>query len=122
MQKRLLYWTPRLLAIIVILFTSLFALDVFGEGVGVLQALLALVIHLIPQILLAIALVVAWRRPRTGGIVFIALGILSLVFFSEPLISPAHLILTLPVLLIGILFLLQGRIFTIDEESVKQDE
>jgi hypothetical protein len=107
--ERWLYWAPRVLAILVILFTSLFALDVFTEDARLVDALIGLVIHLIPQILIAIALIIAWKRPRVGGIVFLALGACSLLFFSGPLISAAHLILTLPVIVIGILFWIQAH-------------
>jgi hypothetical protein len=33
--KKLLYWTPRTLFIVFIMFTSLFALDVFEESMGI---------------------------------------------------------------------------------------
>jgi len=39
---RTVYWLPRLLSIAFILFLSLFSLDVFGEGYGFWNTLLAL--------------------------------------------------------------------------------
>jgi hypothetical protein len=114
-QAKILYWAPRLFAIFTISFTSLFALDVFGEGMGVAQTLLALLMHLLPQIAIVIVLLIAWRKPIVGGILFILLGFLSLAFFGVPLTIPAHFILTLPMFLIGILFIVQGRLGTAEE-------
>jgi hypothetical protein len=106
---RILFWTPRALAILVILFTSLFALDVFTEDARLVDILVGLVIHLIPQFLMLIALIMSWKRPRAGSIAFILLGLLAVAFFSQPLNSPAHLIITLPMFVIGGLLALEVR-------------
>ena len=68
LSKRLLFWTPRALAIVFIAFLSLFALDVFGEGYGFWQTLLALVIHLIPTWILIALLILAWRWEWIGAV------------------------------------------------------
>ncbi|MGD8865964.1 MAG: hypothetical protein PVI81_10255 [Anaerolineales bacterium] len=107
--KRLAYWAPRVISIVVILFTSIFALDVFGEGESFLRTLMALLIHLLPQIALAIALTIAWRRPGIGGALFLLLSLFSFLLFGLPLSLPAHLILTYPIILSGILFLVEWR-------------
>ena len=60
-MKKLLYWAPRALSIAFILFLSLFALDVFSEGYGFWQTLLALAIHLIPSMVLTVGVLLAWR-------------------------------------------------------------
>ncbi len=109
-SMKILIWLPRLLAILVIGFTSLFALDVFGVGYAFMDTLVALFMHLLPQIFIGVALLVAWRKPGIGGLLFLLLGAASLLLFGQPFISPAHLILTIPVLLIGILLLLQCRL------------
>lgn len=81
-MKNLLYWTPRVLVILFTAFISLFALDVFAEGYTFWETLVALFMHLIPTFLLIIALVVAWRWERVGGLLFIGLGILFLFWFG----------------------------------------
>ena len=81
-MKNLLYWTPRVLVILFTAFISLFALDVFAEGYTFWETLVALFMHLIPSFLLIIALVVAWRWERVGGLLFIGLGILFLFWFG----------------------------------------
>jgi hypothetical protein len=94
---------------VVILFTSIFALDVFGKGENILRTLIALLIHLLPQIALAISLTIAWRRPGIGGALFLMLSLISFFFFGFPLNLPAHLLLTYPIFLSGLLFLFEWR-------------
>ena len=72
---RFLYWAPRVLGILLAVFVSVFALDVFGEGYGFWSTVLALVMHLIPTALIVLALVIGWRWEWIGGILFIALGV-----------------------------------------------
>jgi hypothetical protein len=60
-QARLLLWSPRVLGIGFGVFVSLFALDVFSEGLGVWQTALALLIHLIPTAILVAVLLIAWH-------------------------------------------------------------
>jgi hypothetical protein len=67
---RLALWAPRILALLVIAFLSLFAADVFEEGGGLIHVLTALVIHLVPSIVLIVALFFAWRRPWAGALLF----------------------------------------------------
>jgi len=66
--KRVLFWGPRILCILFAVFVSLFALDVFGEGFGFWQTIIALVMHLIPTYVVVIALVIAWRWEWVGTI------------------------------------------------------
>jgi hypothetical protein len=100
-----LYWAPRALSILFILFISMFALDVFGTGRGFWQTLVAFLIHLIPTYILIGTLVVAWRREWVGSVVFTFLGVLFLwwnsrqmtwfhvVFLAGPLFITAGLFL-----------------------------
>ena len=59
MVKKILFWTPRILGILVAIFISLFALDVFGEGYGFWETLAALAMHLIPTSIVLIILALA---------------------------------------------------------------
>jgi hypothetical protein len=58
----MLFWKPRIAGILFVLFISIFALDVFDAGYGFWETLLALFMHLLPSIALAIAVALAWRR------------------------------------------------------------
>ena len=106
--NKLLFWSPRVLGILIAIFVSLFALDVFGEGYSFRETVVALVMHLIPTFLILIALAIAWRWPWLGGLLFVALGVLYITLFWEPSNLPAYLVITGPMFLAGVLFLLDG--------------
>ena len=104
--KRLLFWTPRVLCILFAVFVSLFALDVVGEGYGFWGTILALLMHLIPTGVILIVLAISWRWEWVGGILFIALGVLYLVISWGRLHWSAYLVISGPLFLVGVLFLI----------------
>jgi hypothetical protein len=83
-SRRTLGWAPRLLGIAFALFVSLFALDVFGEGLGLGQTLVALMMHLAPTFAVLIALMAAWRHEWLGALLFPAVGVLFLYIARGP--------------------------------------
>jgi hypothetical protein len=106
-MKRKFIWLPRALAITYAAFLSLFALDVFSEGYGFGETIVALFIHLLPTLLIIVSLLLAWRFERIGGLLFIGLGFLySIVFAPADVI--ALLITVAPLIIIGLLFLWSG--------------
>ena len=80
-KQKLIYWIPRILVIIFILFISLFSLDVFSEYSG-LEVFIALFMHLIPSFILIILLIIAWKWEKIGGILFLILGGVFIIFFK----------------------------------------
>ena len=103
--KRLLFWAPRILCILFAVFVSLFALDVVGEGYGLWGTILALLMHLIPTAVILIVLAISWRWEWVGGILFIALGVLYLVMSWGRFHWSAYLLISGPLFLVGVLFL-----------------
>jgi hypothetical protein len=79
MKKKYLYWTPRILSIVFILFLSLFSFDVFENGLGFWGTVLALLIHLIPSFILVILLIISWKHELVGGMTFIFAGLLYII-------------------------------------------
>lgn len=106
--ERILFWSPRVLGILIVIFTSLFALDVFGEGYSFWETIGALAMHLIPTLVILVVLGIAWRWEWTGGFLFVALGVLYITLFWEPSNLPAYLLISGPLFLAGFLFLLDG--------------
>ncbi len=106
--QQLLYWAPRVLGILIAVFLSMFALDVFGEGKGFWGTTLALLMHLIPTFILIAVLVVSWRWEWMGGILFIVLGAVYVVWASGQVmrIRRGALLIGGPPVVIGALFLL----------------
>ena len=109
--SRLLYWTPRVLCILFAAFIAIFAADVFQKGVPVWQVALALLMHLIPTFILVAVLILSWRREWIGGIVFLALAALYLLWaWNKPFARWWVLVLMAgPPILVGVLFLLGWR-------------
>jgi hypothetical protein len=110
LYKRMLFWAPRALAIAYIAFISMFALDVFSEGHGFWEILLALTMHLIPTFVLIVVLILAWRWEWVGTTFYAAAGLLYIIWvLQHPLSAAIKLlwILTIagPVLLVAALFL-----------------
>jgi hypothetical protein len=114
MKKKYLYWTPRILSIIFILFLSLFSLDVFDAGLGFFGTIAALSIHLIPSFILTILLVISWKREIVGGVTFILAGIIYIILvlmnsqFEWYLLSWI-IIIAGPAFLIGVLWILNWK-------------
>jgi hypothetical protein len=108
-EQQLLYWSPRVLSIVFIAFTCIFALDVFGESRGFGETILALLMHLIPQFLMIGVLILSWRREWIGGVVFILLAILYIVGMWGRFPLMTYVIISGPLALTGILFLLNWR-------------
>ena len=77
--SKFIYWTPRILSILFILFLMLFSLDVFEENLGFWETALGLFMHNIPALILAIVLWISWKREIVGGIGFILGGISYIV-------------------------------------------
>lgn len=106
--EKVLFWSPRVLGILIAIFVSLFALDVFGEGYSFWETIAALAMHLIPTLIILIVLGIAWRWESIGGFLFVALGVLYITLFWEPSNLPAYLFISGPLFLAGFLFLLDG--------------
>ena len=112
--NRFVYWTPRILSIIFILFLAMFSLDVFDMKLGFWETALGLFMHNIPVFVLLIVLLIFWKHEIVGGIVFILAGTAYvvimlmntlrnsfewyMVFWSLQIAGPAFLI--------GILFII----------------
>jgi hypothetical protein len=107
--KRILFWTPRILCLLFAVFVSLFALDVFGENHGFWNITRALLMHLIPTGILLLILAVSWRWELVGAVLFSTLGTFYIVAFWGRFHWSAYVILSGPLFLLGILFLLSWR-------------
>ena len=119
-QKTALFWVPRILAILTALFLGMFALDVFAEGYRMGELIVALFMHLIPSFLILIVLGIAWRWERIGGTLFILLGIVFLWLFWHPSRWFSNLIISGPLFLTGLMFLVSHWL-TIGEESPRME-
>ena len=72
---RLLLWTPRVLGTAMCAFLGAFALDAFGPGKPIVQALIDFTIHLAPALVLFAVVIVSLRHEWIGGVAFATLGL-----------------------------------------------
>ena len=116
MKKKIskgLYWTPRILSILFILFLALFSLDVFDAQLGFWDTILGLLIHNIPVFILAIVLVISWKHEIVGGVAFILGGLLYIALLMRNPFEWYYIIWVAQIsgvaFLIGILFIINWK-------------
>ena len=85
-MKNFVKWTPRILAIIGILFFIVMSFDVFESDdfadVSVWRLIAGFLIHMIPAFVLIAILILSWFKSRLGGIAFLLIAIVSTLFFQ----------------------------------------
>lgn len=111
---KVFHWLPRIICIIAILFISLFAADAFAPELSIWQQLGDFIMHLIPSFILLALLIVAWKWEYIGGIIFmiIGLGFSPIVFMHNYKMNHSIgmslgiiLMITIPFVIVGILFI-----------------
>ena len=110
-MNKFVYWLPRGLGIIFILFLALMSLDVFSPELNFWQTAVGLFMHNIPSLILLAVLVISWKYEIVGGVVFILAGLLYIfMLLIKPQLEWYMLSWAItvagPAFLIGILFLL----------------
>ncbi|MDO8622690.1 MAG: hypothetical protein Q7R52_00420 [archaeon] len=111
---KFLYWTPRVLSIIFILFLSLFSLDIFGNNYTFWETIVGLFMHNIPSLVLLMVLLISWKYELVGGIVFILGGLLYIYLTIGRNSFEWYMLAWIiqiagPAFLIGILWILNWR-------------
>ena len=111
---KILHWTPRIICILSILFISLFAMDSFHPDMTIWQQIADFLKKLIPSFGLIILLIVAWKWEFIGGIMFIliGLGFSPFIFMHNYEMNPSIwrsminiMAITMPIVIVGILFI-----------------
>lgn len=97
-----LYWSPRVLGVLMCAFLGLFALDAFSADKTIVEALRDFVIHLAPAALLLVIVATSWRREWIGAIAFFALAI-GYMFMVRGRLDWI-LVISGPLLIVGTLF------------------
>jgi len=107
---RFVYWLPRILAIIFILFLVLMSLDIFEVNYGFFGTIFGLFMHNIPALCLLIVLVISWKYEIVGGICFILAGLLYVILIMRNRFEWYMLLWIIQIsgiaFLVGVLFLM----------------
>jgi hypothetical protein len=110
MAKKVLYWTPRIIGILAILFMMMFSMDCFGEYDSFSKQLTCFFMHNTPAFICVIVLFIAWKWELIGGVIFILAFIAGTVFFNSFSGNWGSLIVISPFLITGILFITDYRV------------
>jgi len=81
------------------------------------EVLIALFMHLVPTYLVISVLIISWKWERIGGLLFLGLGIFYIIMTWGKFDGLTYLIISGPVILIGILFLVSSFRKTKKEKS-----
>lgn len=111
---RRLLWAARALAIFLSAFLLLFSFDVFEGDEPLLYKLGGLVMHSLPSITIWVLLALFWSKPKLAAIAWLVIGIGFAVLFRN---LPAILMVSLPTLIIAVLFYLAHVAITGKRES-----
>ena len=109
-QQVLTVWFPRVLAVAYALFIALFSFDVFSSDSSLLDKLGGFLIHNIPTFVILFALWLSWKKPMYGGATFIVISAIFTIFFRTYQRWDTFVLISAPILLIGILFILNKKI------------
>ena len=115
--SKFVYWTPRILSILFILFLAMFSLDIFEGNYGFWGTIVGLFMHNIPVMILLIILVISWKHELVGAIAFILAGLVYIIsMLMTALRNPFEwyllswsLIIAGPAFFIGILWILNWK-------------
>jgi hypothetical protein len=108
LMNRIVYWTSRILGILVVLYACKNVPDYALPGKLWRESAASILVHLIPAFILIGVLAISWRREWIAGMVFVLLGILR---FGKDIAASNydHFWLASVGLLIGVLFLMSWR-------------
>ena len=108
MGLKTLQWLARILAIVAIIFMSMFSFDAFSGDEPFGEKLLGFLIHNIPALVVIVFLVIAWKREIIGGVLFILAFIGLAIFFRSFTGNQTSLIVISPLLITGASFIIHS--------------
>ena len=109
-MEKIVYWTPRVLAIFFTLFIMMFSLDVFDGTSSLTDQLIGFFMHNLPAYGIILVIVLAWKKDIIGmiGFALIAIGLFMMVMGSNQpsgsAVNPAVFFISGPALLISLLY------------------
>ncbi|NOU19765.1 MAG: hypothetical protein HOO91_19580 [Bacteroidales bacterium] len=106
-MKTVLFWLPRLIAISIAIFLSVFAFDVFSMPAPFGKKMIGFTIHTIPSISILIIAIITWKKSFWGSFLFTLLFIAITFYFKTYNNATSFLILSIPLLFIALLYTLE---------------
>lgn len=104
-KSKILFWSPRILASLFVVFLCLFSLDAFTEFNG-WRSILAVMMHLVIPVIVLLATILAWKRDLVGTAIFFFFAAYYVYMVGPDRHWSWYAAISGPALLTGILFLL----------------
>lgn len=104
LKDKILYWSPRILAIFFTAFLCLFSFDGFNEFNG-WETILTILKHLAVPAVVLLGTIIAWKKDLAGVIVFLFFAIYYVYMVGLDRHLSWHISISGPALLIAGLFL-----------------
>lgn len=111
MKEKMLIWSPRILAILAILFLMLFSFDCFEPGQGFRRQMTCFFMHNIPAYIIIAILVISWKWELLGGILFVAAAITGSIIFNGFGGNYGVNIIMAPFVITGVLFMIHHYLY-----------
>ncbi len=108
LRRRIIIWTPRIFSVAIAFTFALLATDAFHQAGNKIIQFGDFMLFLLPSLLMIGASFAAWYWPRAGGAVMILLAGLYELSGGWQGGAQAHLIVTLPLVVCGGLFVVSG--------------
>ncbi|MDD5178455.1 MAG: hypothetical protein PHT54_04225 [Candidatus Nanoarchaeia archaeon] len=110
--NKFIFWAPRILIILFILFLALFSLDIFGNNYNFWETVAGLFMHNLPSLALLVILIISWKHELVGAITFGFLGVLGIIGTIIAMLNTPEGSIFNPILIVtGIVTLLAGILF-----------
>jgi hypothetical protein len=99
----------RTLAIAYIAFISLFSLDIFGQGYSFWETIIGLFMHLLPSFALILVLIISWKKPLTGGVLFFLIALAFTFAFRTYSQVSTFVLISAPLYIISVVYFLSDK-------------
>ncbi len=106
-----LFWAPRIILIVFVLFLAIFSLDVFDSASSHFQIAIGFFIHNIPSFVLIALLLISWKHDKIGGIIFTSLGIACTIWAITIILMHSEGKTNIVSIIGGVVFLMIGALF-----------
>lgn len=117
MKNRILYWAPRIIGILSLLFMLMFSFDAFEGNDPLIMKLEGFFIHNIPVLILTGIFILAWNKEFAGGIIFVIIASVAALYLIIASHKLSSLVVMLPFVLTGVLFMIHGRLRAVSERN-----
>lgn len=104
-KGKILYWSPRILSILFVVFLCLFSFDGFSEF-NSWQTILAVVTHLLIPVIVLSGAIIAWKKDLVGTVIFFFFTIYYIYMVGLDRHWSWYVSISGPALLVSVLYLL----------------